>query len=179
VPTTQRLRRDVADLVDEADSDLSALWRQIDTAGAAAEALNDILPALIDAYGTSASLVAAEWYDEVRAERDVRGPFEAIPAEIPRAGTPELVGWALNEATDMLAFQSLILGGMQRRIANHSRLTITRSATADRQARGWKRVGSGGCDFCSMLLGRGAVYTAATADFEAHDGCQCSAAPDF
>jgi hypothetical protein len=28
-----------------------------------------------------------------------------------------------------------------------------------------------------MLLGRGAVYTEASADFEAHDHCNCGAAP--
>jgi hypothetical protein len=30
-----------------------------------------------------------------------------------------------------------------------------------------------------MLIGRGAVYSEATADFAAHDHCKCSAVPAF
>jgi hypothetical protein len=35
------------------------------------------------------------------------------------------------------------------------------------------------CDFCEMLADRGAVYGEASADFEAHDHCSCSAEPVF
>jgi hypothetical protein len=55
---------------------------------------------------------------------------------------------------------------MQRRIANFSRDTITGSSIADPKAQGWERVGNGECAFCSMLIGRGAVYSEASADFE-------------
>lgn len=58
------------------------------------------------------------------------------------------------------------------------RQTIVDTVNTDRQARGWMRETSGKpCDFCEMLAGRGAVYTEATVDFAAHDGCSCSAAP--
>jgi hypothetical protein len=56
------------------------------------------------------------------------------------------------------------------------RETILDTLKTDEQARGWSRVTSGNaCDFCSMLEGRGAVYSADTADFQAHDGCSCGA----
>jgi hypothetical protein len=51
------------------------------------------------------------------------------------------------------------------------------SSIADPKARGWMRVGSGRCDFCRMLIGRGAVYTESTVDFHAHDHCGCGATP--
>jgi hypothetical protein len=35
------------------------------------------------------------------------------------------------------------------------------------------------CDFCSMLADRGAVYGEASAEFEAHDHCSCSAQPVY
>jgi hypothetical protein len=177
--TATQLRSDVALLAREAGTDLGILWRSVDTATEVEAALRDVLPGLIDTYGAAAATVAADWYDELRDEREVRGRFTAIPADIPDPGTQALVGWALTEATDMPGFQSLILGGAQRRIANFSRLTVSGSSIADPSAQGWQRVGAGECDFCQMLLGRGAVYTEATADFPSHDNCNCQAEPAF
>lgn len=177
MPTPTQLRRDVATLSALAADDLAGLWREVETANAVEAALRDVLPALVAEYGAAAATVAADWYDDVREERAIRGRFTAIPAAIEQTGTQALVGWALTEATDMASFQSLILGGTQRRIANFSRLTVSRSSIEDPQARGWMRVGTPRCDFCAMLIGRGAVYTEATADFEAHDHCNCAAAP--
>jgi hypothetical protein len=72
-----------------------------------------------------------------------------------------------------------VAGGLQRIIANADRQTIQASSIADPGARGWAREGSGNCDFCAMLIGRGAVYTEATADFDSHDHCGCIAVPAF
>jgi hypothetical protein len=177
VPSPTLLRSDVALLADEASSDLAALWRGVDSPAAVEAALRDVLPALIESYGAAASLVAADWYDESRDEAGARGRFAAIPAEIADVGAQPLVGWALTTADTFEGFQGLVLGGTQRRIANHSRLTVSRSSVADPAARGWKRVGAGNCDFCAMLIGRGAVYTEESADFHAHDHCNCSPAP--
>jgi hypothetical protein len=179
LPTATTLRRDVANLARLASADLRALWRQAETPAAVSTALHDVLPALIDAYGAAAATVAADWYDETRDEASPRGRFTAIPVEIPDPGAHALVGWALNEANDMPALRTLVEGGTQRRIANFSRLTVSQSSVADPGARGWSRVGAGGCDFCRMLISRGAVYTEATADFEAHDHCNCTPAPQW
>jgi queuine/archaeosine tRNA-ribosyltransferase len=105
--------------------------------------------------------------------------FSAIPAEVKDVGAHALVGWAAATATDDAAFQSLLLGGVQRRIANFDRLTIMGSSIADPSARGWTRVGFGECDFCRLLLDRGAVYSEDTVDFESHDNCRCSGVPEF
>lgn len=173
------LRDGVTGLVGYAASDLDALWRQVRNAAEAEVALRDILPALIDTYGLAASALAANWYDDLRDKVGVKGSFRAIPADIKDAGAQALIGWATTTATDLPGMQGLVLGGMQRRIANFSRLTVTDSSIADPGARGWERVGSGECDFCSMLIGRGAVYSEASADFAAHDHCRCSAVPAF
>lgn len=177
MPSPTQLRSDVALLAREASGDLSALWREVETALAVEDALRDVLPTLIETYGVAAAAVAADWYDETRDEAAARGRFAAIPADIPEVGAQALVGWALDEATDYAAFRTLVEGGTQRRIANFSRLTVSRSSVADPAARGWKRVGVGECDFCRMLIGRGAVYTEETADFQSHDHCNCSPAP--
>lgn len=180
MPTPSRLRSGLNVLTRGLSTDLQAVWRQVETAAEANRALQDILPALIDQYGSAAGVMAAEWYDDLRAKRGVGGSFQAEPVDLTNTGTPELLGWAEATATDFASFQALVLGGSQRRMANFSRLTVMRSSVADPKARGWYRVGDGStCEFCSMLLGRGAVYTEATADFQAHDHCGCTASPVF
>lgn len=169
----------VRGLIVLAGRDLAALWRQVRGAAQAERALQDILPAIIDTYGAAAATLAADWYDEARAKADVSGRFTAIPADIRDSGAQALIGWAASEATDLVAFQTLVEGGMQRRIVNFSRATVTGSSVADPKAIGWQRVGTGECGFCRMLIGRGAVYREATADFASHDHCHCSAVPAF
>lgn len=175
------LRDGVQGLVVFAERDLAALWRQVRDAAEAQTALHDILPALIDTYGLAASALAAEWYDELRDKVGVPGRFTALTAEINDTGAHALVGWAGSKATDLSTMQELVLGGMQRRIANFSRQTVMGSSIADPQSRGWQRVGAGECTngFCDMLIARGAVYSEASADFAAHDHCKCSAVPAF
>lgn len=70
-------------------------------------------------------------------------------------------------------------GAATRLVLDAGRDTIRRTAIADPETAGWKRVTSGGCDFCQMLAGRGDVYTEASADFASHDHCACSAAPVY
>jgi hypothetical protein len=173
------LRDGVQGLVVFASRDLDALWREVRDAAEARTALQDVLPALIDTYGLAAASLAADWYDELRDKVAAKGAFTAIPTDIKDAGTQALIGWATSTANDLPGLQGLVLGGMQRRIANFSRLTVTESSIADPGALGWERVGSGECDFCRMLIGRGAVYSEATADFASHDHCRCSAVPAF
>lgn len=75
---------------------------------------------------------------------------------------------------------TLTSGAVARLVLNAGRETTTATITADPEASGWQRVlGSGGCPFCRMLAGRGAVYGAASADFASHDHCGCSAEPVY
>ena len=69
-----------------------------------------------------------------------------------------------------------VVGQMTRLVLAGGRETILGSAAADPRASRWQRVTSGEpCAFCAMLATRGAVFSADTADFEAHDHCSCSA----
>lgn len=160
-------------------NDLAALWRQVSNAAEARVALNDVLPALLDTYGQAAAAVAAEWYDEARAVADASGSFRAIPADIRDSGAYELAGWASSKGTDLDSIRTLAEGGAQRRILNFSRQTVMGSSLSDPAANGWQRVGVGSCDFCAMLIGRGAVYSESTSDFASHDHCHCAAVPAF
>lgn len=70
-------------------------------------------------------------------------------------------------------------GAVTRLILDAGRDTIRKTTTSDPRTAGWQRVTSGGCPFCEMLAGRGAVYTEASADFASHDHCACSAEPVY
>lgn len=175
MPTS--LRSETDQLVGLAERDLDRLWRLV-AAGASAEvALHDLLPAVVTEYGAAGGAMAAEWYDQQREKAAVRGRFTAIPVAPDDRGTHALIGWALTTATDDAALKTMILGGTQRRIADHARLTITSSAVADPAAQGWVRVGVGECDWCKKYLD-GEVRTVAY-DFPAHDSCKCHSIPAF
>lgn len=173
------LRSETDQLVRLANRDLTRLWRLVSQGASAEVALRDLLPAIVREFGAAGAALAAEWYDDQRGKADVRGAFTAIPVRSDDRGAQSLIGWALREATSDAALQALILGGVQRRIADHVRYTVASSAIEDPAAKGWQRVGVGACKdgFCDMLIARGAVYTEASADFASHDNCKCSAVP--
>lgn len=175
--TSNSLRRRVDSLADDATRDLSRLWRRVDSAAQAANPLRDVLPAIVDTYGLQAGALAAAWYDDERERASIPGRFEAFPAAFTDTGTDSLVGWAFSEANDLPAFQTLIEGGTQRRIANFARETVKQSSIADPHAKGWRRTGAGRCEFCALLISRGAVYTQSSVTFRSHDHCHCGAEP--
>lgn len=172
------LRSETSDLVRLADRDLARLWRLVAAGADAGEALRDLLPAIISQYGSAGAALAAEWYDQQRAIAEAKGGYRALPIAADDRGAQSLIGWALTEAKDDAGLQALILGGVQRRIADHLRYTVARNSVEDPAARGWQRVGSGSsCPFCLMINSRGAVFTEATATFSAHDNDDCQATP--
>ena len=174
------LRSETAALARLADRDLARLWRLVADGASAEVALRDILPAIIEQYGAAGAVMAAEWYDQQREKVDAKGRFSAVPVAATDRGAQALIGWALDSATNDSSLRTLIGGGVQRRIADHARYTITGASVADRASAGWKRIGDGStCAFCRLLIGRGAVYNEATVSFESHDSCGCSAAPEW
>lgn len=180
VATPDRLQREVAELGRLANGDLDRLWTLILDRADAKAALMDILPALIDTYGLAASTLAADWYDDTRVAQNVTGRFTAISEDIKNSGAQALVGWADSKAHTFDSLKALVAGGVQRRVVNFARKTITVSSLADPHAEGWQRATRiGGCDFCLMLASRGAIYSESSVRFGAHDDCNCQAAPKF
>lgn len=177
VPATS-LKRETAGLVRLADRDLAALWRMVSQGAAAETALRDLLPAIVEEYGSAGAAAAADWYDDQREKAGVGRRFFATPVDVSDRGAHSLIGYALNTATDDKALHELILGGVQRRIADHLRLTITSNSIADPAAEGWMRVGSGECEWCQQYLD-GEIHYADGYDFDAHDWCKCDAVPAF
>lgn len=179
-PKGRDLHRGLGDLASLAKSDLRKALAGARTPTHARAILADIVPSLIDTYGSAAATLAADWYDEVREQLEVKGAFRAIVPEPPDSGGRALLGWALDEATDLKTFETLLMGGYTRRILKYGRTTVSRSAVADPGADGWQRQGVGAnCSFCNFLIGRGAVYGENSVDFASHDHCNCIAVVAF
>lgn len=176
-------QRDVSTL---AQRDLVDLWRSVNTDDAeqAAEALVETLPALVTGYFVVSATVSADFYDLTRAQAGVRRRFDAVIPDPPDASRAQaLARWGVAPlfSADPAPGVALskIAGGLQRVVADGGRQTVVQSAAADPAKVGWARVTSGGCEFCEMLAGRGAVYGSTTADFLSHDACRCDAVPVF
>ena len=89
-------------------------------------------------------------------------------------------GNGADELAAMTTARTQTVGAMARLVLNAGRETLLGSLAADDQASGYQRVlGGGGCDFCQILAGRRGVYSAESADFEAHDHCGCTAEPVY
>lgn len=177
--TPEQLRRANLALARLAANDMASMWRQVSNAVEARTALRDVLPALIRTYGMAAASLAADWYDEARLVAEASGAFTALPASLGESGADALALWATEKGSDLEAIKALTEGGMARRISNWSRETVMGSALADPSADGWQRTGVGSCAFCALLIGRGTVYSEASADFSSHDNCNCQATPAF
>lgn len=188
LPAEAEQRQALAQLVALAQRDLAAFWQVAGElpVGQLREALAEVLPGIGLTYGDAAAALGAEWFETAREASGAPGSFAPVLAEQPDQGRwSALANWATQTMVKPDAPQDarqIVLkrvdGGMQRSIAAQHRETIMRSAIADPAAKGWKRVGVGdSCDFCSMLLSRGAVYTEASVRFRSHDHCNCAAAP--
>lgn len=184
-PSAAEAREALTGITRLAGADLRRLWIKLSNlpAESVRDALMDLLPILGNTYGAAAAALAADWYDDVREDADVRGSFRAEPAPLPGTARYEaLARWGVDPLfraePDMAAALSLITGGMQRTIANAHRLTIVESSLHDPAAEGWRRIGQGAnCDFCNLLISRNAVYKEATVTFKSHDHCNCIAGP--
>lgn len=175
------LRAGVGRLSGAAARDVRRVLSRATSPSDAAQVLGDLLPALVREYGAASSTLAAQWYVDERGRLGVRGSFSPTPVNLGASGADALAGYGAaavaRHGAVVPAVESLVIGGLQRRIANYARETVMRSSIADPAARGWERVGEGKCDLCALILGRGAVYTEATADFLTHDNCGCTAQP--
>lgn len=130
-------------------------------AGTDADALIETATLAGDTYADAAAVHAAEWYDDARDDAGAAGSFTAEPVEIPGPARYEaLVRWGLVEGTSHDAQLALIVGGLQRIIANAHRVTVLENVARDPAGAKWARKArAGACEFCAMLATRGAAYT--------------------
>lgn len=182
-PDTDLLRAHQAGITRLVERDLTAFFGSLnlDKPEAARDALLRFVPSLVDTYGESAASVSADWYDDQRANAGIRSRFASLLGTPVKAEVVESqVRFGASHLFTLNPDQTLafLLGASTKYALAPGRETVTTSAVADPAARGWARfTRAGSCDFCTMLTGRGAVYTEATAGFDAHGHCHCAAGP--
>src|SRR5690242_11300985 len=126
--------------------------------------LLDAVPAVIGYYADGSSALAADFYDDERERAAARGRFLAEPVVLDRGEKiGRAVAWAAKPLFDGEGDTSARLAEVvQLETARPYRDTIVTNRQRDPQAAGWQRIAAGGCSFCRMLAGRGAVYREST-----------------
>lgn len=183
-PPVDASRAELELLLELAAADLGASWVS-GSAERVRDALEPVLAELVALYGSAAAALGADWYDDLRDLADVDGRFRAIVADLPDVGAIEaLAGWGVGPLfqaePDIDAARSQVAGGLQKIVGDMHRDTVIGSLKRDPAAKGWSRQTTGkSCQFCVMIAGRGAVYSAHTANFSSHNHCDCIAVPQW
>jgi hypothetical protein len=181
-----RLRAGTGRVVHRVQHDLAGYFGSLDFSRpeAARDGLLAVVPRLVARYGDVAATVAADWYEQTRAAQLAAryGTFRTVlAAGIAAEAVESTVRYAAGHLFTDDPGQALLLlnGAVQRQTLQTARTTILDNAARDPARPVWQRVASGPktCDFCAMLIGRGAVYaTRATAGGDGndyHDHCDC------
>ena len=166
-----------------ARSDLEAFFASLSLTNpeAARDALVEFVPILVREYGDLSAVVAAEWYEEVRA-REIGGRYAArlgalTADEAVVGGVRYAAGhlWTDNPQQTL----SVLAGAVDRYVRYGGRDAVARNVATDPRRPRYARIPGGGksCAFCTMLASRGFVYhsqkTAGEFDHY-HDDCRCT-----
>lgn len=186
MPSPTVLRESITGLSMLAARQLALMLPDLGRVPPSALPMQDVIPEVVDTYGSAAAVLGSDWYDATREEQGVKGSFQAVPVDSgARPGTGNalaLAAWVASYLqrpdADPARARQMLDGGVQRRIANAARYSVADNSIKDPQAHGWKRVTTGGCSFCRLLAAHGAVYHQSEA-FGAHDHCGCVAVPAF
>jgi len=146
------------------------------------DALLEYLPILTDQYGSVAATMAADWYDELRADSGAAGRFRAlaapsVPTEAVEAKVRHLAGqlWTPDPA----AMLGGLLVAVDKYVKQPGRNTM--ASNARREGVRWARVPTGKktCAWCLILASRDAVYSSKQAaggdGHKFHGACDCVA----
>lgn len=166
------------------ERDIRQVWRAIDVSDRARfrQVILDNIPALVDEYGKVSASLAAEFFETSVG----RAPLLAAP--VTREAAEASARWAIGPVWEDKPEKALgqLTTSMARHVRQAGRDTVRDSAL---QTRGvaYARVlrGDENCGFCTVMAGRGAVYTEETARGDAerrsaggyakayHDDCDC------
>lgn len=160
-------------LVTLAQRDLADFWAALPLDGDPARVRNillDFYPDLLTAYGDTAAVLGADWYDLLRHVPSSSASFSAVLAspvqvEQAQASVRWAVGPLFRDDPDPAVALARLMGSTQRLVIQPGRDSIWDSARRDPVRTGVARVPSGAstCRFCIMLASRGAIYSSVEA----------------
>lgn len=170
-------------LVSLAQRDLADFWSALDVFGdptRVSDLLVAFFPDLVQAYGDTAAVLSADWYDLLRDVPASAASFRAVTASPVKTAQAEASArWAIGplfqaEPNPSTALSQL-MGSTQRLVLQPGRESFAQSASRDPVRTGWAIVPGGAttCAFCVMLASRGAVYAEESHMGDFHDNCTC------
>lgn len=194
-------------LVEAARRYLALLWPRVDWGHPKAQdAVTTMYQSIVQRFGTGAAAVAADLYDQMRAEQKPRNAYRAFAADpVPNEQVAKIVASAFhgNDNSDVPVSQQTtsdlpveqrvqkrLEDSLSRLVQQPARDTIAANADKDRSKPRWIRVPTGPttCEFCIMLASRelgknfGGYRSEHNALFDEHGetyhrNCDCVAVP--
>lgn len=181
----EQFRTNLNTLVDLACDDLNDLWSGVDTSEAFAVRafLERVMPDLIETYGSTAALLAADYYDETTNMFGNARPAvldDSITAGQVQASSRWAIDPLFGESDPAQAWAN-IQQVVDRLVKQTARNTIHQACERDGVAYARVPSGSETCAFCLMLASRGAVYwseeSAGGDGNKYHGQCDCVPTP--
>lgn len=176
--------------------DLLTLWRTVDPRNLA-DTLDPFVRAgivIVRAGRRASGAAASRYYVEFRRAEGQRGQVVVTLPELPEdavvagalrgaalAGMTRARGRGLEPAQALQNGYVKLAGSATQLVLGGGRETLMGAIRGDHEARGWQRVTSGRpCAFCAEVASRGIIAgDEASAGFEAHSHCGCTAEPAF
>lgn len=150
-------------------------------------ALLEFMPDLIATYGSAAAGLAADRYDELRADSIATGAFRAALADpLPDEQVQAVTRWAIGPAfkDDSASALAMLTSATQRLVRQQGRNTTAQNVERDPFGARYARVPKGKttCAFCIVLASRGADYGSKKSaggikGHEFHNDCNCEVEP--
>lgn len=146
----------------------------------AAGLLRDLAAELVDSYGRAASLIAAEWYEDLRPS----GGFDPVILFPDLDALQRDMNWALKDliAKEQADYESAIRHSIE--VADLATMDTARRTTVENlrrdplDVRYMRHASASACAFCAMLASRQAVYRSSdAAGVAAHRKCHCIPVP--
>src|SRR5699024_10167136 len=128
----------------------------------------------VEQYGNVASIVAADWYEDVYQEYST-----LVNADVNADRVNARMRWAITEAFGRDPDQALATLGLvtDGRVTQCGRDTVSSSPASNGRAFALVPTGAESCDFCLMLASRGFVYKTSSSAGELakfHGDCDCA-----
>jgi hypothetical protein len=150
-----------------AQTDLADFWRALNLSGDPARVRDELLlffPDLLQAYGDTAAVLGADFYDLLRDVPASGASFQAVlAAPVATEQAQQAARWAVGPLFTENPDTALerLLGSAQRLVLQPGRDSVWQSAGRDPVRTGVARVPRGltTCRFCTMIASRGPVYT--------------------
>ena len=174
------LRSNLATVTRLARRELDAFWATLDMQNMVEgrRALEEFFPILVEQYGNVASIVAADWYEDVYQEHST-----LVNADVNTDQVNARMRWAITQAFGGDANQALATLGMvtDELVKQFGRDTVQLSAGSNGRRFARVPTGSETCDFCIAMASRGFVYKTQSNAGEMskfHGDCDCAIVAD-